>query len=126
MPTFLLQVFISLVFLDDLHGSLGVIEWEQNLVQPGVTLVLQSYTHRLALTNGTVSETYDIIFPQVLDFFLLDVEGEEGVFKLKTHGTRKQHCHFFFLNWDKTWGEHAGVKRLKGKVFILEGNSEHC
>lgn len=32
LPTFLLQIFISLIFLDDLHGSLGVVEWEQNLV----------------------------------------------------------------------------------------------
>lgn len=30
--TFLLQIFVSLVFLDDLHGSLGVVEWKQNLI----------------------------------------------------------------------------------------------
>lgn len=32
VSTFLLQLFVPLVFLDDLHGSLGVVEREQDLV----------------------------------------------------------------------------------------------
>lgn len=30
--TFLFQQIIPLIFLYDLHGSLGIIEWEQNLI----------------------------------------------------------------------------------------------
>lgn len=46
--TFLLQLVVPLVFLDDLHGSLGVVEREEDLIQPRVTLILRStdtHTH---------------------------------------------------------------------------------